>query len=60
IGVAPFALGALADVVGAHTAFVVVPVIAVVGAVASWVGGAALRREASAGASVDARVAEVR
>ncbi|MFC4616964.1 MFS transporter [Cellulomonas algicola] len=60
IGVAPFALGALADVVGAHTAFLVVPVIAVVGAVASWVGGSALRREASAGVSADVRAAGVR
>ncbi|MDC7121391.1 MFS transporter [Cellulomonas fimi] len=60
IGVAPFALGALADVVGAHTAFVVVPVIAVVGAVASWVGGAALQREASGGVLVDATTGGVR
>lgn len=60
IGVAPFALGALADVVGAHTAFVVVPVIAVVGAVASWVGGSALRREASRPVEVDTATAPVR
>ncbi len=32
-GVAPFALGALADAVGVHTAFLIVPVLGVVGAV---------------------------
>ncbi|AEE45859.1 MFS transporter [Cellulomonas fimi] len=48
IGVAPFALGALADVTGAHTAFLVVPVIALVGAVASWCGGRSLQRVAGA------------
>jgi MFS family permease len=44
IGVAPFALGALSDVVGTHQAFVVVPVVAVVGAAAAVLGGRALRR----------------
>lgn len=45
IGVAPFVLGALADVVGSHTAFVVVPVVAVVGGVAALAGARAWRRE---------------
>ncbi|WP_448060420.1 MFS transporter [Cellulomonas hominis] len=43
IGVAPFLLGALADQVGAHTAFLVVPVVAVVGAVAAVAGARAAR-----------------
>ncbi len=43
IGVAPFLLGALADHVGAHTAFLVVPVVAVVGAVAAVAGARAAR-----------------
>lgn len=38
IGVAPFALGALADAFGAHTAFVLVPVMALVGAFAAFAG----------------------
>jgi MFS family permease len=45
IGIAPFVLGALADVVGSHTAFVVVPVVAVVGGVAALAGARAWRRE---------------
>lgn len=45
IGVAPFLLGALADAVGPHTAFLVVPVLAVVGGVAAVSGGRAWRRE---------------
>lgn len=38
IGVAPFVLGALADEFGAHTAFVLVPVMALVGAFAAFAG----------------------
>ena len=45
IGVAPFLLGALADAVGADTAFLVVPVLAVVGGVAAVAGARAWRRE---------------
>ncbi|WP_454050387.1 MFS transporter [Cellulomonas sp. Marseille-Q8402] len=45
IGVAPFVLGALADAVGAHTAFLVVPVLAVVGGVAALAGARAWRQE---------------
>jgi MFS family permease len=45
IGLAPFLLGALADAVGPHTAFLVVPVLAVVGGVAAVSGGRAWRRE---------------
>ena len=44
IGVAPFLLGWLSDHVGMHTAFVAVPVFALVGAVAAVLGGRALRR----------------
>ncbi|MET0787730.1 MAG: MFS transporter [Cellulomonas sp.] len=43
VGVAPFALGALADAFGTHRAFLVVPLVAVVGAAAAVVGGRALR-----------------
>lgn len=43
IGVAPFLLGALADALGMHTAFLVVPVAAALGAVAALAGGRALR-----------------
>lgn len=43
IGVAPFALGALSDVVGTHQAFLVVPVVAVAGAVGAVLGGRAIR-----------------
>lgn len=39
IGVAPFALGALADQVGAHQAFLIVPAIAIAGFVAASLGG---------------------
>ncbi len=42
IGIAPFVLGALADAVGVHTAFLVVPVIAAAGGVAAVLGGRAL------------------
>lgn len=45
VGLAPFLLGALADAVGSHTAFLVVPVLAVVGGVAAMAGGRAWRRE---------------
>ncbi|MBO9556109.1 MFS transporter [Cellulomonas sp.] len=51
VGVAPFALGALADAVGAHQAFVVVPVVALLGAAAASVGGRAQRRLLAAGAA---------
>lgn len=60
IGVAPFALGALADQVGAHTAFVIVPVVAVVGALAAWGGGVAVRRSAQVASVVDADGSRVR
>ncbi|WP_456826737.1 MFS transporter [Cellulomonas sp. P5_E12] len=43
IGIAPFALGALADAVGTHQAFLVVPVVALVGVAAALLGGRALR-----------------
>ncbi|QZN84372.1 sugar MFS transporter [Cellulomonas sp. C5510] len=45
IGIAPFLLGALADAVGTHAAFVVVPVVAVSGGVAALAGARAWRRE---------------
>lgn len=51
IGIAPFLLGALADAVGAHAAFVIVPVIAVTGGVAALAGARAWRRERPAVAS---------
>ena len=44
IGVAPFALGALADEFGTHQAFLLVPVLAALGAVAAVIGGRAVRR----------------
>ncbi|MFC8193321.1 MFS transporter [Cellulomonas sp. NPDC057328] len=44
VGVAPFALGAVADQVGSHQAFVLVPVVAVVGFVMALLGGRAVRR----------------
>ncbi|WP_426595458.1 MFS transporter [Cellulomonas sp. McL0617] len=44
VGVAPFALGALADRFGTHQAFILVPVVAVVGAAAAAVGGRRVRR----------------
>ncbi len=44
VGVAPFLLGFLADRMGMHSAFVVVPVLAACGAVVAALGGRALRR----------------
>ena len=44
IGIAPFALGALADQFGTHQAFLLVPVVALVGGAAALVGGRAVRR----------------
>lgn len=46
IGVAPFLLGALADAVGMHSAFLFIPVAAVAGGLTALVGGVALRRAA--------------
>lgn len=51
IGVAPFLLGALADAVGAHAAFLVVPVLAVVGGAAAVAGARAWQRERPAAPS---------
>lgn len=51
IGVAPFVLGALADAVGTHAAFVVVPVLAVAGGVAAVAGARAWRVERPAAAA---------
>jgi MFS family permease len=48
IGVAPYVLGALADSFGAHTAFLVIPVVALVGATAAVVGPLAARRASAA------------
>lgn len=48
MGVAPFALGALADASGAHTAFLVVPVLALAGAAAAFAGGRSAARGAAA------------
>jgi MFS family permease len=48
IGVAPFLLGALADAVGTHTAFVVVPAFAVLGGVATAFGGVLVHRAQAA------------
>lgn len=45
IGVLPFALGALADAFGPHRAFLLVPAIAVLGAVAAVAGARATRGE---------------
>ncbi|NHT19200.1 MFS transporter [Cellulomonas sp. IC4_254] len=45
IGVAPFLLGALADAVGSHTAFLVVPALAVAGGLGAVAGARAWRRE---------------
>lgn len=45
VGVAPFVLGALADAAGAHTAFLIVPVVAVAGGVAALAGARAWRAE---------------
>lgn len=48
IGIAPFLLGALADAFGTHTAFLLVPVVAVGGAVVAVLGGRAVRRDVAA------------
>ncbi|MDM7856445.1 MFS transporter [Cellulomonas alba] len=48
IGVAPFLLGALADAVGTHTAFVVVPCFAVLGGLATAFGGVLVHRSHAA------------
>ncbi|UCN16188.1 MFS transporter [Cellulomonas iranensis] len=48
IGIAPFLLGALADAFGTHTAFLLVPVVAVGGAVVAVLGGRAVRRQVAA------------
>lgn len=48
IGLSPFLLGALGDHVGTHTAFVVVPALAVVGMVAAPLGARLLPRPATA------------
>ncbi|WP_309135353.1 MFS transporter [Cellulomonas sp.] len=48
VGVAPFALGAVADQVGSHQAFVLVPVVAAVGLVMAVLGGRAVRRTPTA------------
>ena len=45
IGIAPFVLGALADAVGTHKAFVLVPVLAVIGAAAALAGPGSVSRE---------------
>lgn len=45
IAIAPFVLGALADAVGAHTAFVLVPVLAIIGASAALAGPGSVSRE---------------
>lgn len=44
IGIGPLALGALADAVGAHAAFVVIPLVAAAGGVAAAWGGVVARR----------------
>ncbi|HEY0189021.1 MAG TPA: MFS transporter [Cellulomonas sp.] len=49
VGVAPFLLGALADSVGSHTAFLLVPVLAVVGGLATLRGAHAWHRAVAAG-----------
>lgn len=48
IGIAPFLLGALADAFGTHAAFLLVPVVAVGGAVVAVLGGRAVRRQVAA------------
>jgi MFS family permease len=45
VGIAPFVLGALADAAGAHTAFLIVPVVAVAGGIAALAGARAWRAE---------------
>ncbi len=44
IGVAPFLLGALADAFGTHLAFLVVPVLAVLGGVVAFLGARVVQR----------------
>lgn len=44
VGIAPFALGALADSLGTHQAFVIVPAFALVGGVAALAGARAAAR----------------
>jgi MFS family permease len=44
IGIAPFLLGWLSDQVGMHTAFIAVPIFALLGAAVAFIGGRALRR----------------
>ncbi|GEL93396.1 MFS transporter [Cellulomonas composti] len=53
IGVAPFLLGALADAVGMHAAFVVVPVIAVLGLAAAVLGGRLVGRPTATASVVE-------
>lgn len=48
VGIAPFLLGAAADAVGAHTAFLAVPVVAVLGAVVALGGDRVVRRTTAA------------
>jgi len=48
IGIAPFLLGALADAVGTHTAFVVVPCFALLGGIATGCGGVLVHRSHAA------------
>ena len=57
IGVAPFALGALSDAVGTHRAFLVVPVVALLGATAAVLGGRAARRSAIPAVELETGVA---
>ncbi|MBO0900144.1 MFS transporter [Cellulomonas sp. zg-ZUI199] len=47
IGVAPFLLGALADAFGTHLAFLVVPVLAVLGGVVAFLGARVVRSPAA-------------
>lgn len=56
VGLAPFALGALADRFGTHQAFILVPVVALVGTAAAVVGGRAVRRTVVAEADVALRL----
>ncbi len=53
-GSAPFVLGALADAVGTHTAFLLVPVLAVLGAAAALAGSRSVRRELASQERADA------
>ena len=38
VGVVPFLLGVLADAAGVHTAFLLIPALAAMGAAAAWLG----------------------